>query len=103
MNTRRWLWLPLVVVPLVLIGCNRGSDSPKDKLYDVKGKVLAVDLDKQTLRLDHEDIPGLMKAMKMEFRVESGKLVEGLKPGDEVQGKLRKTDAGYLITELKKR
>jgi len=53
--------------------------------------------------LHHEDIPGLMKAMEMEFRVEDLALLEGIKAGDQVQGRLKKGEAGYTITHLEKR
>ncbi len=102
MNTFRWLWLPLLVVPLALVGCNRGSDTPKEKLYDVTGKVVAVDPDKKTVTLDHEDIPGLMKAMEMKFSVEDAKVLEGIKAGDQVHGRLKVDSGKYTITELKK-
>ena len=43
----------------------KGSRPPKD--YEIKGKVVAVDPIKPAVTLDHEDIPGLMKAMKRAF------------------------------------
>ena len=98
--------LMLAALLAAFAGCSSGKKDGQaggEKLYDVKGKVVAVDPKKPAVTLDHEDIPGLMKAMEMEFRVESDKIVEGLKPGDRVQGKLKKTDAGYLITQLEKR
>jgi protein SCO1/2 len=91
---------------VAISGCSSGTKDKQggsDKLYDIKGKVMTVDSKKPAVTLDHEDIPGLMKGMEMEFRVESAKLVEGLKAGDQVQGKLKKTDSGYLITQLEKR
>jgi protein SCO1/2 len=54
------------------------------------------------IKLDHEDIPGLMPAMVMSFHVQDTKLTDGLKPGDKVQGTLKVTDGGYVITNLKK-
>jgi protein SCO1/2 len=96
----------LMALLLAAAGCSSGKkDGPggADKLYEIKGKVVDVDTKKPAVTLDHEDIPGLMKAMEMEFRVESDKLLEGLKPGDQVQGRVKKTESGNLITELKKR
>src|SRR5947207_8956312 len=88
-----WLWLVVLVFPLFLTGCKDAASDKKgaaDKQYDVKGKVTAVDLKKPAVTLDHEDIPGLMKAMEMEFRVENPALLEGIKAGDKVQGRLKK-------------
>jgi Cu/Ag efflux protein CusF len=44
-----------------------------------------------------------MNAMEMEFRVESPKLLDGLKKGDTVKGRVRKDEAGYTITRLEKK
>jgi protein SCO1/2 len=102
----RWLF-PLIgalalLVPVVSTGCGKGQED-KDKTYDIQGKVVAVDPDKKEVTLDHEDIPGFMKAMKMPFPVENAKVLEGIKAGDRVHGKLKVRRSGALsITELMK-
>jgi Cu/Ag efflux protein CusF len=107
MKTCPMLWLPVLGLSLALVGCkDGGGDTSKpagEKEYDVRGKVVAVSPAKPAVTLDHEDIPGLMKAMQMEFRVEDPKLLEGIKAGDQVQGRLKKGDSGYVITRLEKR
>ena len=107
MKTFPSLWLVVLVFPLFLTGCKDAASDKTgaaDKQYDVKGKVTAVDPKKQTVTLDHEDIPGLMNAMEeMPFHVESPALLEGIKTGDKVQGRVKKGEAGYIITQLEKR
>jgi protein SCO1/2 len=105
MKALRYGWWMVALAGVLFAGCQNASDSPKDKdkLYDVKGKVVAVDADNNKVTLDHEDIPGLMKAMEMKFPVADAKMFEGIKPGDEVYGKLKKQSGSYLITELHKR
>ncbi len=104
MMTLRSLWVVTVVVPLALAGCSANTTTtPSSADYEIKGKVMAVNSDKSLVKLDHEDIPGLMPAMEMEFKVENAKMLAGLKVGDQVQGRLKKTDSGYLITRLEKR
>src|SRR5262249_19041109 len=92
---------------LALVGCKSGGgDTPKaagEKLYDVRGKVVAVNAAKSAVTLDHEDIPGLMRAMQMEFEVEDPKMLEGIKAGDQVEGRLKKSESGYVLTRLAKR
>lgn len=90
-------------VLFLLNGCGKSPDTGKDKLYDVKGTVVSTDPQKQTVTLDHEDIPGLMKAMKMDFKAADPKLLDGLRPGDAVEGKLKAEAGGYVVTELRKR
>ena len=100
MNPARWF--VLVALLLLVAGCK--NESPKSAAtndYEIKGTVTAVDPNKPAITLDHEDIPGLMKAMKMEFPVASKQILEGIKAGDDVQGRFKKD--GLIITELKKR
>jgi protein SCO1/2 len=106
---RTYFLIPALLTAFLLAGCG-GTDKDKDKTqegkgktYEVHGKVIAVDAEKKKVTLDHEDIPGLMKAMKMDFTVTDAKLLEGIKAGDGVQGKLLvKSEGDYVLTELKK-
>ncbi len=99
------LWILSLVAVLVVLGC-KGSDqtSPAGKQYPIKGKVVAVDTAKPSVKLDHEEIPELqMKAMEMEYPVENSKVLEGIKDWSQVQGHL-KTEAGnYVVTHLERR
>lgn len=96
-------WTGLVLLLLLAVGCQKPADSPAEKEYEVKGKVVAVDPDKKSVTLDHEDIPGLMKGMQMKFKVEDPKIAEGIAPGDQVQGRLRVKSGEHTITRLEKR
>lgn len=94
--------LTLAVLALAVAGCNPASGD-KEKVYEIKGKVVSLDAEKKTVRLDHEDIPGFMKAMEMNFPVQDSKMLTGLKAGDQVQGRLKVKDGNFVITELQKR
>ena len=104
MKTFAWLVLSMLFIPFAMTGCkgNEGK-SPAVKEYPIKGKVVAVNPDKSSVKLDHEDIPGLMQGMEMDFAVEKPQLLEGLKPGDQVQGRLKVESGKYIITTLEKR
>ena len=95
------LILMLVFVAGFISGCGKGGGD-KEKLYDIKGKVLAVDTEKKKVTLDHEEIPGYMQAMEMSFAIADVKVLEGLNPGDQVRGKLKRTAGEPVITELHK-
>ena len=95
------LILMLVFVAGFISGCGK-SGGDKEKVYDIKGKVVAVDTEKKKVTLNHEDIPGYMQAMEMSFDVTDTKVLEGLKPGDQVRGKLKRTSGEPVITELHK-
>jgi Cu/Ag efflux protein CusF len=103
-HTTFWLLLT-VLSSIFLVGCS-GETARKEastKRYEIKGKVVSVDPKKPAIKLDHEDIPGLMKAMEMEFDVEDAKVLNGIKPGDQIEGELVKEKSRYLITRLEKR
>ena len=96
------LWLPLLVMGAVIVGCRFGSESPKEKIYEIKGTVVTIDAKKPSAKLDHQDIPGFMNAMVMEFDAANPKVLEGLKSGDKVQGKLKVESGNAVITVLEK-
>jgi protein SCO1/2 len=106
-GTLRWVVVAgVLAAAVVVIGCQgQGTGSAgkeSGKVYDIKGKVVSVDAGKKTVTIDHEDIPGLMKAMKMDFKVEDEKVLSGIKAGDAVHGKLRVDAGNYVVTGLEK-
>jgi Cu/Ag efflux protein CusF len=101
----KWFVLPGAFLALTLVGCGSGNGGPReadDKDYEINGTVVAIAADGSSVTLDHEDIPGLMKAMKMEFRVADPKLLGGLSSGDRVRGRLKAGSGDYVITRLEK-
>ena len=101
--------LALVTTLAVLAGCDKPADTkpaagtPAEKEYDIKGNVVDVAGDMKAVTLDHEEIPGLMKAMTMKYAVEDHKILEGIAAGDNVTGRLRAKDGNYTLTRLEKR
>lgn len=65
------------------------------------GVVMAVDADARTISLDHEEIPGLMKAMTMTFRVAPGVSLAGLEPGAAVDFRVKEEAGVYTVTEIR--
>jgi Cu/Ag efflux protein CusF len=91
----------LIVVTLTGCGSNAErsvAERSAGKEYDIQGKLTAVAADKVTI--DHEAIPGLMKAMEMSFRVADPAVVKDVKAGDAVKGRLRVQDGTYTILSL---
>ena len=95
--------LAILAASIAITGCDKAGKDAKEKVYDVKGKVVSVDTEKKKVTLDHEEIPGHMKAMTMPFDVENAKMLDGLKAGDEVHGKLRVKDGASVLTEVTKK
>ena len=93
---------------LALVACSDAEtkqkplSEPGERIYTLTGKILARDRGDNTLRIDHEAIPGFMEAMTMDYSVR-GATVSALPPdGTRVVATLHVTDRGYWITGVKK-
>lgn len=90
MTRTKTLFLLLIGVAFALafliLGCNRRN--PNEKRYPIKGKVIAVSLTDHTATVQHEDIPGYMQGMTMEFKIKGDADLQVMKPGDEITGTL---------------
>jgi protein SCO1/2 len=82
--------LTFVLITTTFMGCSDSGGSAKEKMYDLHGKVVAVDTEKQEVTIDHDAVPGLMGAMKMPFKVENAKVLEGIKAGEKTITELMK-------------
>ena len=72
------------------------------KHYPLKGQVLAVDRDKVEILVNHEDIPGLMPAMTMPYKVESVTMLDNIGPGDLISADLAVENGTAVITKITK-
>ena len=64
------------------------TSASEAKRYPIKGKVISVDKAKKTAKIDHENIPGFMDAMTMDFPIHEDWIWEDLKPGSEIRAEL---------------
>lgn len=90
----------------LLSGC-AGEDKPKpvsepgEKLYTVRGVVLSRNADQNSLNVDHEDIPGFMPAMRMDYSVRGAEVATLPADKSRIEAKLHVTDRAYWITDVK--
>jgi len=83
--------------PLAVVEA-RADEAPK--IFHGVGTVTAIEPGSGVLTVDHGDIPGLMDAMEMVYKVRPATLGDGLKTGDTIAfGVDGKT---YTIVEIKK-
>lgn len=65
--------------------------------HPVKGVIMGVMTDKTALLVKHEEVPGVMRAMTMMFKVEPA-VLEKVKRGDAIQARMqRRADGWWLI------
>jgi protein SCO1/2 len=67
---------------LAVAACSRGQE------YELRGQVLAIDLERQEIRVQHEDIKGFMPAMTMPFKVRDGEVLAARAPGEIIRATL---------------
>ncbi len=96
MKTYAWLAAGLMMA-LAFSGCGRGGSNDgkvtAEKGYPLRGEIVSVDAERHVLVVRHDDIPGLMPAMTMEFAVAPGDAAIA-KPGQRIRATLHKVEQG---------
>jgi protein SCO1/2 len=80
----------ILVLSLVLFtgtACRRRS-SANEKRFDLKGKVVVVEVDKHLVTIAHEEVKGFMPAMTMPFMLPDESTLQFLATGDEINATL---------------
>lgn len=81
----------LILFSLLFCGC-RSAELPANSAalqrYPLKGKVIAVDRASKKATIEHEDVPGFMSAMTMEFPIHEDWVWDDLTPGSEIRAEL---------------
>jgi protein SCO1/2 len=94
----------LLVVLFSLLACGEKAkplSEPGEKLYPVRGAIVSRNGGANSVRLDHEAIPGFMEAMVMDYDVR-GADVASLPPDKtRVEAKLHVTSRSYWLTDVK--
>lgn len=75
---------------------------PKDGIYDGRGTVTKINTEQGSVEMDHEDIPGVMPPMRMEFFVRTKAELRPLKVGDAVEFVLEYKHPTETIISIKK-
>lgn len=98
----------VIAIALALLACSQPENKPKplsepgEKLYKLKGLIVARYGPDNTVRFDHEAIPGFMEAMTMDYSVRGANVTTLPADGVPVEAKLHVTTSGYWLTDVKK-
>ncbi len=66
------------------------------------GVVEAIDIEKRTIKINHEEIKNYMEAMSMEFHTRNPALLNDLKAGDRIEFTLEEAAGIVVVTNIKK-
>src|SRR6266404_1068147 len=67
---------------------NLNTNTSATKHYELKGRVVSVNKDKRSVRIEHEAIPGYMEAMTMEYPVHEASAWNDLKASSYIRADL---------------
>ncbi len=90
----------ITVLALLLFAACGGADTGPHK---GKGVVAEIRHAEQQVVLDHEEIPGVMKAMTMGFEVTNPGVLDGVETGQAVDFELTYKDGNYFVSALEPR
>lgn len=96
---RWWWWVVSLPVLVVLTGCGSGAKDEADPGHALIGQVIGVDLERRTVLVDHEEIPGYMPPMVMEFAVGPGDL-KWMQEGMRLRARMFQTEEGYRLEQI---
>jgi len=97
----------LASVSLLIASCQKPpAENPSAEkfpaVYEVKGVVRALMPEKKEVTIAHEEIPGYMVAMTMDFAVTNAAELTGLMPGDSVTFRMTVTKDDGWIDQIKR-
>ena len=96
----------LLAVLIALVACG-GDEEPKplsepgEKVYTLRAVILSRTADYNSLRVDHEPIPGFMEAMIMDYTVRGADVATLPADKTRIEAKLHVTDHAYWLTDVK--
>ncbi|MCA1632813.1 MAG: SCO family protein [Acidobacteria bacterium] len=91
------LILVLLLSGSLTAGCSKNAGA--ERRFQLKGRVVAVDLANGKVEVDHEEIPGYMPAMQMPFSLADAEALKTIESGDEIQATLVVNDLGYRLEQ----
>lgn len=97
----------VLLLVLAAVACAGEDEAPKpvsepgETLYTVRGVILSRNTSDNTVFMDHEEIPGYMTAMKMDYAVRGAEVSTLPGDGKRVEAKLHVTERAYWITDVK--
>lgn len=92
-----------IYVIVTIAGCDRSpTEDGSARFYQVRGIVRGVAPDRNTVSIQHEDIPGFMPSMTMPFSAKNSKEIADLKIGDGVSFRMTVTDKDLFLDQVKK-
>jgi Cu/Ag efflux protein CusF len=85
-------------IPATAAAAEKSAETAKR--HPLKGVVTAVYAERSALMVKHEEVPGVMRAMTMLFKVEEATL-KGVKAGDHITALLSREEGEWRLHNVK--
>lgn len=92
--------LALVATPALQAAEKTTETAPATQRHALRGVIVAIDAGKSALRIKHEEIPGVMRAMTMQFRVDAAAL-QAAQVGAAITGLMSRQPDHWLLEDVK--
>lgn len=76
------------------------ESTPGTQIYQAKGVVKGINKAAGEIAIAHEEIPGLMSAMTMDFKVSDKAMLESVVPGDSVDFELERKGSDLTVNKI---
>lgn len=73
--------------------------APEAQTHPLKGVIMGIMTEKSSLLVKHEEVPGVMRAMTMMFKVDPA-VLEKVKRTDAIQARMSRRADGWWLTEV---
>jgi protein SCO1 len=70
------------------------------QFFTARGVVEQLSENQQRIKINHEDIPGFMQAMTMEFEVKDKTILAGVQPGEEINFTIERTPESFYVVKI---
>src|SRR5260370_42624520 len=91
-----------LITAAVLTAAACSKPEAPQQTYTLVGQVMAVNPPQKMVTVKHDEIKGFMGAMTMPYEVRDPKLLDGLTPGDLINGTLIVVSNGAYLSTIKK-
>lgn len=87
---------------VLLLSLVTAASCSSPKTYELRGQILGVNRDKMELLIKHDEIPGLMAAMTMPWKVQTANMLDTIGPGDIISADIVVENSQGVITRITK-
>lgn len=89
----------IVPAPCTLAAAEQAAEAAA-KRHPLRGVITAILTDRSAVMVKHEDIPGVMRAMTMAFKVDA-ETMKSLKQGDAITGLVSRQGNSWVLEDVK--